>query len=134
MDQDELCTEEEINHLVHDFYARVRADDLIGPVFDTHISDWDKHLAIMVRFWSSVLLRAGTYSGTPMPKHIALPNLEPRMFTRWLELFHETTESLSNRLFAERAEEAAQRIARSLWFGYQMSNNPERLPSEFNHG
>ena len=134
MTQDALCTEEEITTLVHAFYARVRADDLIGPIFDAHISDWDKHLAIMVRFWSSVLLRAGTYSGTPMPKHVALPNLQPHMFTRWLDLFHQTTETLPNRLFAERVEEAAQRIARSLWFGYQMNNHPDRLPTEFTHG
>ncbi|MYN14600.1 preprotein translocase subunit TatC [Pusillimonas sp. TS35] len=129
-----LCTEQEITTLVHDFYARVRADALLGPIFDAHIDDWDTHLAIMVRFWSSVLLGSGTYSGTPMPKHVALPGLEPHMFHHWLKLFHNTTETLPNRLFAQRAEEAAQRIARSLWFGYQMNNHPETLPRDLDHG
>ncbi len=134
MAQDALCTEQEITTLVHAFYARVRTDDLIGPVFDARISDWDKHLAIMVRFWSSVLLGTGTYNGTPMPKHVALPNLQPQMFTRWLDLFHQTTETLPNREFAARAENAAQRIARSLWFGYQINNHPDSMPTEFQHG
>lgn len=130
MDRSELCTEEEITTLVYGFYDRVRADAMLAPVFNAHISDWDKHLAIMVRFWSSLLLGTGSYSGTPMPKHIALPGLHADMFKQWLALFHETTSQLPNRLFAQRAQEYAQRIARSLWYGYQMNNEPNRLPSE----
>lgn len=134
MSRSELCTEAEITTLVHSFYDKVRADALIGPVFNNAIHDWDTHLEIMVRFWSSVLLGTGTYSGTPMPKHIALPGLDADMFVRWLQLFHDTTRTLPNRLFAERAEEAAQRIARSLWFGYQMNHNPGSMPKDLHHG
>ncbi|MDS1140594.1 group III truncated hemoglobin [Pusillimonas sp. SM2304] len=134
MARTELCTEEEIATLVYGFYDRVRADPLLGPVFNGHIDDWDKHLRIMVQFWSSLLLGSGTYSGTPMPKHVALPGLQAGMFTQWLALFHQTAQELPNRAFAERAEEFAQRIARSLWFGYQMNNEPDRIPTEITHG
>jgi len=134
MSRSELCTEQEITDLVHGFYDRVRADSLLGPIFNAHISDWDTHLAIMVRFWSSLLLGAGTYSGTPMPKHVALPNLDAKMFRHWLTLFEQTTAQLPNRALADKALEFAQRIARSLWFGYQMSNSPNRLPTELHHG
>lgn len=134
MSRSELCTEAEISTLVYTFYDKVRADPLIGPVFNNAIHDWDTHLAIMVRFWSSVLIGSGTYSGAPMPKHVALPGLDADMFVRWLQLFHETTETLPNRLFAERAEEAAHRIARSLWFGYQMNNNPDSMPKDLHNG
>ncbi|UYO93014.1 group III truncated hemoglobin [Pollutimonas sp. M17] len=134
MTRSELCTEEEIKTLVYGFYDRVRADALLGPVFNQHIHDWDTHLGIMVRFWSSLLLSTGSYSGTPMPKHIALPGLNADMFTQWLALFHETAQELPNRPFAERAEEFAHRIARSLWFGYQMNNEPNRMPTELVHG
>ncbi|MGB3288383.1 MAG: group III truncated hemoglobin [Burkholderiaceae bacterium] len=134
MNRAELCTEDEIKTLVYGFYDRVRADAMLGPVFNEHIDDWDRHLGIMVRFWSSLLLGAGSYSGTPMPKHIALPGLNADMFHQWLSLFHDTAEELPNRPFAERAEEFAHRIARSLWFGYQMSHEPDRMPMEINHG
>lgn len=134
MARTELCTEEEIAALVYGFYDKVRADALLGPIFDEHIQDWDKHLNIMRRFWSSLLLGTGTYSGTPMPKHVALPGLNAGLFDQWLALFHETTQELSNRALAERSEEFAQRIARSLWFGYQMNNEPDRLPTEITHG
>lgn len=134
MSRSDLCTEQEITTLVHGFYDRVRADAILGPIFNEHITDWDTHLAIMVRFWSSLLLGSGTYSGTPMPKHVALPDLTADMFRHWLALFEQTTSQLPNRAMADKALDFAQRIARSLWFGYQMSNTPNRLPTELNHG
>ncbi len=125
-----LCTEEEIATLVYSFYDRIRADKLLGPIFNSHIHDWDDHLQTMVSFWSSLLLGAGTYHGQPMPKHARLPELRAELFQHWLALFRETTDTLENRAFAERAMQMAQRIAQSLWFGYQISNNPDELASE----
>ncbi|MBF6615368.1 group III truncated hemoglobin [Pollutimonas thiosulfatoxidans] len=133
MARPDFCTEEDITALVHGFYGRVRADAMLAPVFDAQIQDWDKHLAIMCRFWSSLLRGSGTYTGTPMPKHVALPGLTADMFHQWLSLFRETTQQFSNPEFAERAQDFAERIARSLWFGYQINNEPERLPTELAH-
>lgn len=129
-----LCTEEEIIALVYGFYDRVRADAVLGPIFNTHIDNWDHHLGKMVDFWSSLLLGSGTYRGTPMPAHVALPDLNATMFGQWLALFHETTLELPNRLLAQRAEEFAQRVARSLWYGYQLNNEPSRAPTEIVYG
>lgn len=133
MARPDLCTTEEIRELVDQFYTRIRSDAVLGPIFNQHIDDWPTHLDIMVRFWSSILLGSGQYSGTPMPKHIALPGLDASMFHRWLDLFHQTTAVLSNRDMAHQAEELAQRIARSLWFGYQMHREPNRMPRELHH-
>lgn len=130
MSRSDLCTIEEITDLVHSFYGRIRADEMLGPVFGEHIQDWDKHLATMVRFWSSLLLGAGTYDGTPMPKHAALPALRAEMFHHWLALFKQTTQNIPNQVLAERANEYAQRIARSLWFGYQITNSPNAIPKD----
>jgi len=132
--RDDLCTEAEVSELVHGFYDRVRNDEVLGPIFDAHIQDWGKHLDRMVQFWSSMLRGTGNYSGTPMPVHIALPGLSAELFQRWLALFHETMETLPNRALAERAESFAQRIARSLWYGYQLYNKPEAAPSEVYDG
>ena len=134
MPSPDFCTTEEIRDLVYRFYDRVRQDERLGPVFDAHIHDWPAHLEIMVRFWSSLLRSTGEYSGTPMPKHVALPSLDASLFQQWLALFHQTTAELSNRPMAELAEEFAHRIARSLWFGYQHYNHPERLPTELPNG
>jgi len=129
-----LCSEEEISRLVHAFYARVRQDAVLGPIFDAHIDDWDHHLAKLVDFWSSILLRTGRYSGTPMPRHAALPGLEAELFQRWLALFRQTADEQPNRLMAERACEMAGRIAQSLWMGYQIFRCPDAVPTALPHG
>ena len=45
-------TEGMIEQLVRAFYARVRADDVLGPIFEARIRDWEPHLAQMFAFWS----------------------------------------------------------------------------------
>lgn len=125
-----LCTEDEIESMVHDFYALVRRDEMLGPIFNAHIDDWDHHLKLLVDFWSSILLRTGRFSGTPMPKHIALPGLTAELFQRWLVLFHEITSTRTNQAMGEQAYAMAQRIAQSLWYGYQLNRNPGVPPTE----
>jgi hemoglobin len=126
----DVCTDEEITNLVHRFYAKVRRDDLIGPVFNAHIDDWDHHLARLVDFWSSILRGTGRYSGTPMQKHIGLPELNPEFFQRWLTLFDETLSEQPNAAMRERALPAAQRIAQSLWYAWQMDRDPAKIPKD----
>jgi hemoglobin len=129
MQQAVLCTEDEIARLVHDFYARVRQDETLGPIFDTHVADWDRHLGRMCDFWSSILLRTGRFSGTPMSKHAALPQLSGELFERWLALFHEVAGAQPNQAMAEQACIMAGRIAQSLWMGYQIHHNPTAAPA-----
>jgi hemoglobin len=121
-------SEAEIHQLVHSFYSRVRSDELLGPVFERHIADWTPHLARMVDFWSSVLLGTRRYHGTPMPAHQALPELNPGLFRRWLELFSETTTETCSPELGARADQLAGRIAQSLWLGHQLAHAPDALP------
>jgi hemoglobin len=123
------CTEDEVRNLVYSFYAKVRCDEVLGPVFNAHISDWDHHLGKMTDFWSAILRGTARYHGTPMPKHAVLPELSGELFQRWLSLFRNTTDSLDNRIMGRRANEMAQRIAQSLWFGYQLHREPDQSPT-----
>jgi hemoglobin len=70
----------------------------------------------------------GRYSGTPMQKHINLPELKPEFFQRWLSLFQQTLAEQPNPALGARAYPAAQRIAQSLWYSYQMNRHPGTLP------
>ena len=126
----EACTEQEVSTLVHRFYDRIRDDELLGPVFNTHIQDWDQHLDVMVRFWSSLLRGTATFRGRPMPKHAVLPELTASMFHHWLALFDLTTHELNNPHMAAQAQDFARRIARQLWMGYQISNFPDQPVSD----
>ena len=128
--QPELCSEREVADLVQSFYARVRGDAVLGPIFARHVADWDKHLPKMVDFWSSALRKTARYRGTPMPVHIALPGLDGHLFARWVAIFKATTAAQPNVALQARADELAERIAQSLWYGYQLQHRPDRLPSD----
>lgn len=129
MAKSDLCTEDEVAALVHAFYAKVRRDDALGPIFNGHIDDWDHHLSKLTDFWSAILRGTARFSGTPMPKHVALPGLSAELFQRWLALFHETTLEQPNQAMGAQAYAMAQRIAQSLWFGYQINHRPDEMPT-----
>ena len=118
-----------IDALVEGFYARVREDDLIGPVFAARIENWAPHLAQMKLFWSSVALSTGVYQGRPMPKHLPLP-IDARHFDRWLELFDQTAADLCSPQGHAHLMERARRIAESLELGIANSSGHLVAPGE----
>ncbi len=99
--------------VVQDFYAKARADELIGPVFNRVIPEvqWPHHIATITDFWSSMLLGTGRYMGRPMPKHLAIPELTDAHFARWLKLFRDTAEAHCPEDVAALFVDRAQRIA-----------------------
>jgi hemoglobin len=105
-----------IERLVHSFYARIREDALLAPVFDARIRDWDLHLQRMCAFWSSVALMSGRYHGSPMTKHLPLP-VDAAHFDRWLALFEETARKVCPPEAEAHFVERARRIAESLELG-----------------
>ena len=109
-----------IDLLVPAFYARVRADALLGPIFESAIDDWPHHLAKLKDFWSSVMLASGRYKGQPMPAHIRHERaLSEEAFTRWLAIWRETADELLAPAVAKAFQEKAARIAESLQLGMQ---------------
>jgi len=45
----------------------------------------------MTRFWSSVLLKTGTYHGRPVPVHVKLTKVTEADFSIWLGLFRDAS-------------------------------------------
>ena len=108
-------TDKSIRRLVDDFYAKVRADEQLGPIFDRAIAgEWDAHLATMRDFWSSVMLTSGRYKGNPVAVHRAVEGIEYGLFARWLKLFDETSRELFAPEVATVFNTKAARIAESL--------------------
>jgi hemoglobin len=121
--------------LVDRFYARVRRDPEIGPVFAGAVDDWPEHLETLTAFWSSVMLTSGRYKGSPMAAHMRLP-LTPAMFDRWLALWTETTAEVFAPEIAAVLQAKAQRIAQSLQLalffrpGAAPGAPPARIPAQ----
>lgn len=101
----------DVKRMVDLFYAKVRKDELIGPIFNERIQNhWAEHLAKLYSFWQSVLLGEQTYTGFAFPPHAQLP-IHKEHFDRWLALFTETVDSLFVGPTADEAKSRAYKIA-----------------------
>jgi hemoglobin len=108
------ATESELSQLMKRFYARVRQDEVLGPVFNPAVEDWPEHLEKLTDFWSSIMLTSGKYHGNPMAAHYKhLEKITPEMFDRWLALWFEATAETVP-LAAPQLQNKAMRIAESL--------------------
>lgn len=107
-----------IAEMVDRFYASVREDAMLGPIFDERIDDWPKHLGQMNRFWQTILMSAGNFTGNPMMKHLAIPTIGQEHFQQWLRLFYRTLDDIAPTPEAVRHVGAkARMIAESLLTG-----------------
>lgn len=121
----DMLDEQMIHDVVHGFYDKIRADDLLGPIFNSVIKpeDWPDHLQKMCDFWSSGFLRTSRYRGRPLPPHLAIPDLGEEHFRRWLTLFRQTVHEICPQSVADIFMDRSIRIAHSF-----------RLARAFNQG
>ncbi|PWR19919.1 hemoglobin [Zavarzinia compransoris] len=118
-----------VEQLVHAFYARVRADAALGPIFEARLAGrWDAHLGKMVDFWSSIALKSGRYVGQPHVAHQSL-GLAPEHFERWLGLFEETVATVCTGPAAAFFIDRAHRIADSLQIGLNIGPKALQIPT-----
>jgi hemoglobin len=111
----DVLDEQMVHDVVHGFYAHIRRDELLAPIFNSRISpeEWPRHLAKMCDFWSSVLLRTSRYDGRPLPPHLAIPGLGEEHFRRWLTLFRATVHRVCPPEVADLFMDRSLRIAHS---------------------
>lgn len=125
-----MITEAQLRTLVERFYAKVRKDEVLGPVFDAAIAEWPEHLDRLTDFWSSVMLASGRYKGNPMAAHLRQANaITPAMFDRWLALWTRTAGEVLAPEQAAAVRLKAERIAESLTLGLFFRLEPARTPA-----
>ncbi len=126
------AVEEAIKVCVRTFYGKARQDPLLGPVFNSHVGDWEHHFSRIDDFWSHVLLGTKRYSGHPYPLHAMLP-VKPEHFSRWLALFEETAKEALDGEYAEKAIAKARHMAASFQAGIfpfkDANGKPSRIPA-----
>lgn len=104
----DITTEADVKLLVDSFYDKVNQDALLSPVFNDHAKvNWEQHMPVMYRFWSSILLGTASYNGQPFVKHAFLP-VDQAHFSQWLLLFYNT---ITEHFQGPNAEEAKLRAA-----------------------
>lgn len=112
----ESVSADSIAALVTQFYLDILADPELGPVFARTIKpgEWERHLGIMVDFWTSVMLASGRYKGSPLAIHARIQGLSPELFVRWLATFEATADMLFASGPADALKDKARRIGRTL--------------------
>lgn len=112
----DIQNREDVALLVNTFYTKVRANDELGPIFNTAIKDWDAHLIHLTNFWESQLFRKNVFSGNPLKKHVEVDEnnnnqLTNDLFGLWLQFWLGTIDELFEGELAYLAKERARNIA-----------------------
>lgn len=114
----EIETRTDVDLLVRSFYAKVREDELLGPIFNSMIPEekWPHHLQKLTDFWETGLFGIPKYKGNPVFSHQRTDaamnyTIEQEHFGRWLNVWFETIDSLFSGEKAERAKQTARKIA-----------------------
>lgn len=102
----DITTEEDVKLLVDTFYAKVKEDETLSPVFFDRIGNhWDHHLEKLYSFWTTVLFTTPGYQGKPMEGHFSM-NIDQLHFDLWLATWEATIDELYE---GERADKAKKR-------------------------
>jgi len=105
-----------IRDVVVAFYARVRKDDVLGPVFAEIVGEeWDSHLEKVAAFWRYTTQIDRTYNARDfMPAHVRHPQIQASLLPRWLLLFRQTAREVCTREAADHLIGIAERMAASI--------------------
>lgn len=95
----EIENRADVSLLVHSFYAKIRANEEIGPFFNEMIQDWDEHLEKLTDFWETNLFAVRKYFGNPIEAHNKVDEkfnnvIDSSIFGLWLNLWFETLDEL----------------------------------------
>lgn len=110
-----------VSRLVKWFYARSRYDELLEPIFRAHITDWARHIPMLIEFWVRMTGGPSTYSGRLAASHRPLA-LKGEHFDAWLRWWDRTCDEVLAQSPAEAAELKA--LARRLADQMQRANPP----------
>lgn len=126
---------EDISKLVHLFYDKIRINELLGPIFNSHISEeqWPVHLEKLTDFWETNLFGIAKFKGSPSAKHILVDwnmnhTIEQKHFGVWLQLWFETIDQLYEGEIALKAKRSARKMSTGQ-FLTMWTNRPENKKS-----
>ncbi len=109
---------EDVSLLVNAFYAKIRRDNLLGPIFNGHIPEdkWPEHLKRLTDFWETNLFGVANPKLNPSAKHIKVDRnlghtIDQNHFGKWLQLWFSTIDEMYEGDLAFRAKESARKMA-----------------------
>ena len=116
MQKHDIKSREDISKLIHTFYDEVREDDLLGPIFNSMIKDWDKHLELLTDFWETNLFFVKKYAGNPLEAHVRADEFHNHTinefhFGTWLNIWFKNIDDLFEGENAQLAKNRARNMS-----------------------
>lgn len=120
MSKQEITSRIEVQLLVETFYGKVRKDEILGPIFNGIITDWESHLKLLTDFWETQLFLKRKYHGNPVTAHQEVDDqmnhsITPEHFGLWLNLWFATIDELFDGENAWIAKNRAQKMSTMLY-------------------
>lgn len=111
---------QDVSLLVRTFYMKIRKDEVLGPIFNTSITDWESHLELLTDFWESQLFLKRNYHGNPVTAHQEVDEkmnhtITSEHFGLWLNLWFDTIDKLYAGEVAWIAKNRAQKMSTMLF-------------------
>ncbi|MCW5517185.1 group III truncated hemoglobin [Muriicola sp. Z0-33] len=125
----DIKNRKDISLLVRTFYAKIRKDEILGPIFNAIIRDWESHFSLLTDFWETQLFLNRKYSGNPVLVHQEVDDkmnhsLTPEHFGYWINLWFSTIDELFEGENAWIAKNRAQKMSTMLYMQiYQHRQN-----------
>lgn len=126
----EIESREDVSLLVRSFYAKVRKNDLLGPIFNGIITDWEEHLELLTDFWETNLFFARKYFGNPLHAHVQVDKkvdgaINELHFGTWINLWIETVDELFEGEKANIAKNRARNMGTFMHLNIFNARNPK---------
>lgn len=119
MKQKEITNRDDVKLLIDQFYIKVRADSVLGPIFNTIIKDWETHLDHLTTFWETSLFIGKKlehkYVGNPLIAHEKVDatldhTITEMHFGIWLNLWYATLDQFFEGEIADNAKRRARKM------------------------
>ncbi|MDH7448300.1 group III truncated hemoglobin [Aquimarina sp. 2201CG14-23] len=116
----DIETREDVYTLVSQFYSKIRKEEILGPIFNYMIHNWEEHLNRLTDFWETNLLFVAKYKGNPIKVHQQVDvtfkgHITEKHFGIWLNLWFETIDKLYEGEKAETAKRRARKMSTHLF-------------------
>lgn len=104
-----------LSRLIKWFYAKVRYEPELEPIFKAHVHSWPEHIRVIIDFWAGMTGGPSTYR-SGMGRHFRM-KLQPAHFDMWLKVWDQNNRDL----LPER--EAGEMIA----LGHNLADDLQRM-------
>ena len=116
----DIKNRKDVKEIIVSFYSSIQKDDLLGPVFNSVITDWESHYDHLTDFWESNLFLVSKYKGNPIKVHQQVDKesnhvIDQSYFVQWLKIWNKTIDGKFQGDKAQLMKNRARNMSSYIW-------------------